>query len=46
MLWPVVVGASLTGSTTSVTVAGSESLMPSLTLKVNESAPLKSTVGV
>lgn len=44
--WSLATGASLTGVTTSVTVAGTESVMPSLMIKVNISVPLKLAVGV
>ena len=45
-LWSVATGASLTGVTTSVTVAGIESVMPSLRIKVKASVPLKFVAGV
>lgn len=44
--WPVATGASLTGVTTTVTVAGTESVMPSLMTKVKASVPLKLAAGV
>lgn len=37
--WSAATGASLTGVTTSVTVAGTEAVMPSLMIKVKASEP-------
>ena len=45
-LWPVATGASLTAVTVSVTVGALLSSVPSFTLKVKLSAPLKLSAGV